>query len=237
MKTRLRRELKIGLVAFAMHLGVIASVSAGGASLLQLPIEGVTPENSDQCAKLFGERFRPVLIDWKDGDVKMIKQGATIMVQLRPDRGQVSLGDVEKALKGSPFSIKRDQLEYFSLLRLRIGKVGDPEKHIMALATLDGKKLQTHSVENEDGSRWITLREPSRNLKYSRYEERRQALIAHRRLTRYLSENKIELLEISWGNHPLLEPHGESYAEVWRGESFGAQLVATAAEAGKQVER
>ena len=229
--------MKVGLAAFALHLGVIADAHAGGGSLLHLPIEGVTTENRAQCAKLFEKKFGTVLINWKNGDVKMIKDGSTDMVVLRPDRGQISLGDVERALKGSPFNIKREQLEYFSLLRLRIGKVADYEKHVKALATLDGKKLQRHSVENEDGSLWITLRESTRNTAIPRVEKRKQTLVTHQRLTKYLSKNKINLIEISWGNHPRLEPHGNSYAEVWRGDSFGARPAATAVEGKKHVKR
>lgn len=228
--------MKASLAAFALQLGVIASVHAGGASVLQLPIEGVTTENSDQCAKLFEEEFAPVLINWKNGDVKIIKNGASNLVVLRPERGQISLSDVEKALEGSPFTIERERLEYFSLVRVCIGKIADHEKYVRALATLDGKKLQTHVVENADGSLWVTLRDPTRNTTIPLVEKRKRALITHGRLTSFLSENKISLVAISWGHHRLdysesySETYGKSYSEVWRGESYGARLAAPGVE-------
>lgn len=221
--------MKVGLAVFALQLGIIANAHAGGASVLQLPIEGVTKENSDQCAKLFEKVFSSVLINWKNGNVKMIKEGSTNLVQLRPERGQISLSEIERALKGSPFSIKREQLVYVSLLRLHIGKVEDHEKHVDALANLDGKKLTTHFVVNADGSLWITLRDPTRNAAISVREKREKTLMTHRRLTRYLSENKIDLIAISWGRHRTEQ------AEAWRGDFFGARLTGEVSIEGKHA--
>jgi hypothetical protein len=227
--------MKASLAALALQFGVVGIVHAGGASVLHLPIEGVTATNSDQCTELLQEKFAPVLLAWKDEAVKIVKDGSTNMVQLRPERGPISLGDVEKALKGSPFSINRDQLEYFSMLRLRIGKIESHEKHVEALATLDGKTLQKRSVENEDGSVWITLRDPIRNKAITLAEKRKQVIITHERLTEYCSENDIKLIEISWGNIHRRMPSGRSYAEVWRGNSYGARP--DRAEKDKHVEK
>lgn len=235
MKIKLSHRMKASLAALALQFGVVGFVHAGGASVLHLPIEGVTATNSDECTKLLQEKFAPVLLVWKDAAVKTIKDGSTNMVQLRPERGSISLGDVEKALKGSPFAINRDQLEYFSLLRLRIGKIESHEKHVEALATLDGKKLQKHSVENEDGSVWITLRDPIRNKAVTLAEKRKQVLVTHERLTEYCSENEIKLIEISWGNVPGLEPSGRSYVEVWRGNTYGARPAGAGRD--EQVEK
>jgi hypothetical protein len=236
MKTMLDRKMKLALVAFALHLGLVANIHAGGGSLLHLPIEGVTKGNRDQCAKLFEQKFGPVLINWRNGDVKMLKDGSINLVELRPERGQISLGDVEKVLKGSPFSIKREQLEYFSLVRLRIGRIADREKHVESLATLDGKKFQTHSVENADGSLWITLRDPVRNTAIPLVEKRTQTLVTHRRLTNYLSKHKINLIEISWGHNRRLDT-GKFYREAWRGDHFGARPAATLVDGREPVKR
>lgn len=230
----------LGLTTLGLHFGGTANVQAGGASLLQLPIEGITAENQAQCKQLFEKTFRPILINWKNGDAKIIKDGSTDMIVLRPDHGQISLSDVERALKGSPFSIKRDQLEYFSLLRLRIKKVVDYQTHVKALATLDGKKLQTHSVENKDGSIWITFRDVTRNSTTPRAEKRKRSLITHQRLTSYCTQNKINLLEVSWGRIPFLDDRTSwsdggsgTRPEIWRGDYFGARL-APKAKAGEE---
>ena len=81
-RSTINRAMAVGLAAFAFYLGVIADAHAGGASLLHLPIEGVTEENRAQCVKLFEQKFGEVLIDWKNGDVKMIKVDAEAWKQL-----------------------------------------------------------------------------------------------------------------------------------------------------------
>lgn len=236
MRTILSKKIKASVVALALQFTAVASVHAGGATLLHLPIAGVTAENRDRCAELFAEKFRPVLIDWKNGDVKMTKEGSSDVVVLRPDRGQISLSDVESALEGSPFTIERERLEYFGLLRICIKETADYEKHTDALATLDGKKLQTHVVETADGEVWITLRDTTRNTMLPPAEKRKRSIITHARLTEYLSENELSLVAILWGRHPLdysepfRETNGKSYAEAWRGEAYGARPAATAGE-------
>ncbi len=207
--------MKTGLAALVVQIGIIAGAHAGGAAVLHLPIEGVTAKNFDQCAELLREKFAPALLDWKGVDVKLIKDEGHNLVQLRPERGHLSLGEVEKALVGSPFSIKRDQLEYLSSIRLRIGKTADPEKLANALVTLDGKKLHTRIREDRDGSFLITLRDPRVDRGKS------IPLFTHQRLTSYLSKNKVKLISISWGN------------SFHRGAPFGARLSAAAAVARK----
>ncbi|MGI9243888.1 MAG: hypothetical protein ACR2RV_24035 [Verrucomicrobiales bacterium] len=219
MKMQLPKQMKASLVAFALQLAIVASAHAGGPAILQLPIEGVTEENSHQCAKLFEEKFRPVLTSWNKPvaggylGARMIKNGATNLIVLRPERGEISLSEIDKALKGSPFTVKREQLEYIRLMQLRIGKIKDHEKLVKALATLDGKKLLTDTVEDTDGSLFITLSVP--------HPERGKSdpLITHQRLSRFLSKNKINLIEISWGQN------------LHRGNCpFGARLAAVAVE-------
>ena len=207
MKIKPTKNLKLGLLVLALQLSVIGCVLAGGPAILHLPLEGVTAENSDQCTKLFEKKFGNILTNWKSGDVKMIKDGNTNLVQLRPERGEISLSEVEHALKGSPFSIKREQLEFISVMQIRIENIADYEKVIRPLETLDGKKLQSHTVKGEDGNLFITLSGP--NLKNGKSIP----LITHQRLSNYLTKHKIKLISISWGN-------GHH-----RGAPFGARLV------------
>lgn len=228
MKIKLTKKLKTGLVAFALQFGIITGAHAGGAPLLQLPIEGLTAENSNECIKLFKEKLGYALPSYSlpnIRDVRVIKDGSTNLVQLqlqlRPGHEQVSLSDVEKALEGSPFTIKREQLEYVGNLRLRIGKIADHEKFVSALATLDGKKLRTRAVEDTDGSLLITLSGPTDDLE----KGTSTPLITHQRLTGYLSENKVQLIAISWWrNWHLGAPFG---ARAVAEESNPAQFVGT----------
>ncbi|MFT5467824.1 MAG: hypothetical protein ACI8UO_002931 [Verrucomicrobiales bacterium] len=195
MKMVPTNKLKTILAAFALQLGIFAGANAGGPAILHLPIEGVTSENSDQCAKLFEEKFASVITLWKGGDIKMIKDGSTNLIQVRPENGQISLSDVEKALEGSPFSIKREQLEFISVVQLRIEKIEEPEKLVRALETLDGKKLQGYAHKETDGILLITLMDPRLNIPPD--ERGVMPLITHQRLTSYLSENGVKLISIS----------------------------------------
>lgn len=170
----------------------------------------------------------------KDGD------GPHYLVELRPDRGTISLGEIEQALKGSPFSIKREKLEYFSLIRMRVRKIENYQKHLKILTSLDGRNLQSSCDENTDGSLWITLRDSGRNSAIPHNEKWTRTLITHRRLTRYFTENKIELIEIRWGYQPHLDNakarriKSGTRPEIWRGDPFGARSSVHNSVAGKQ---
>ena len=189
MKTNPTNTMKAALMALALT----TAAYAGGPALLQLPVEGVTPKNSAQCEKLLEEKLGPVLANWKNGaggdDVKMLVKDSLNLIQLRPGRDQLSLGDVEKALKGSPFSIKRDQLQYVGVVQLQIGEMKDHKKFVSKLAALDGKNLVTMTEKSKGGGLLITLRDPKYGI---------GVVISHQRLTSFLTENKVKLNSISW---------------------------------------
>ena len=225
MKTSVTNRMKVGLMVLAVQLGFAASVYAGGGSLLRLPINGITENNKEQCKQLFEKKFPEVLIDSRYSSVRMIKDGSGYMVQLRPERGRVTLKEIENALKDSPFSIKRDHLVYYSLARFQLGEIENAEKHVKAIAKLSEKNLQTNHWKDENGKVWMTFRDPSRNSGRSFSEYEKKLLFSHKSLTKYLADNKIDLLAVSWGYH-----HGDqskTYTEAWRGEPFGARLVSS----------
>lgn len=127
--------------------------------------------------------------------------------------------EIEKALEGSPFSVNRDRLEYFSLISLHLGKMENPEKHVRGIVALDGKKMHTRICENEDGTIRVTFRDTLRNAAVPVSVSRERSLFTHQGVTKYLSENKIKLIAISWGHDSL------SFSKDWRGEPFGARMV------------
>jgi len=219
IQNQLKKKVTFGFVALVFQLGMIAKVFAGGASVLHLPIDGITEENKEQCVKIMAEKFAPVLTNWRNGLVEVFKDDSTYFIQLRPERGQLTLSEIEKALDGSPFSIKRDHLEYFSLIRLHLGKMEDREKHVKALSSVDGKKIHSHTIENPDGTVLVILRDTLRNKAVPVSVHRSRSLMTHKRLTDYLSKNKIDLLAISWGDH------SRNHSKGWRGDSFGARPV------------
>ena len=185
MKTNPTTTLKAALIALALS----ATAHAGGPALLQLPVEGVTPKNSAQCEKLLEEKLGPSLSNWNNGaqggDVQMLVKDSQNLIQLRPGRAPLSLADIETVLKGSPFSIKRDQLEFIGVMHVQVGKMNDHEKFAEQLAAIDGKNLMAYSEVTKDGNVMITLTLHNKG-------------VTHKRLTSYLTENKVDLIAISW---------------------------------------
>lgn len=180
-------------ISALVALALTAVANAGGPALLQLPVEGVTSKNSDQCEKLLEEKLGPVLSNWNNpargGDVRMIVEKPTNLVQLRPGRSQLSLGEIEKALKGSPFSINREQLVYVGVVQFEIGKMEDHEKLVSKLGELDGVKMGVSAEKNKDGTILITLSDP---------QHRAGVIVTHKRLAGFLAENNLELNAVSW---------------------------------------
>lgn len=124
-------RIKTGLVALALQFGIVAGAHAGGPALLQLPLEGVTAKNSTQYTKLIEEKLGVVVSGWNNsasGNREKVKDGSTNVIQFQLGRKDALLSDVEKVLEGSPFTIKREELEYFGVVQLRIGKIADHEK-------------------------------------------------------------------------------------------------------------
>lgn len=191
-----KTPLQAGLLALGIQIASITSSLAGGAALLELPINGVTPENSKQCVKLFEDQLGDVLSGWTNTssrDVSLIEHGTYTSIRMRLGRGHISLTKVEEILEGSPFSLKREQLEFVGVIRLRLEKVDDPEKFAAAIAKIDGKNLRHQSATTEDGQVIVTLSERNNDD---------TPLFTHQRLRNFLDAQGAKLVAIDWGISP-----------------------------------
>src|SRR5688572_11369245 len=92
-----------------------ARLYAGGPARLCLPIDGVTAENSTQCASRLTEALRPAVYD----DVVMQQDEGEwyAAFNLKTD---VSLSDVRDAFKGSGFTVPDHKLRLFGHVILEI---------------------------------------------------------------------------------------------------------------------
>jgi hypothetical protein len=106
---------------------------AGGPPMLCLPIDGVTAENADECAKLFADglesklfppegRFRPL-------ELREFANQWYLTFYIRDD---VTLSEVESALEHSNFSIPRDRLHFFGHVVLEIDASATVPKEVAA---------------------------------------------------------------------------------------------------------
>src|SRR5262245_10044312 len=88
-----------------------APLMAGGPPVLFLPVNGVTAENAEACAKVLkaklGSQFGS-----RSYDVKVLERSGTWQIAF-PIEKDVRLSDFTSALKGSPYSISVDELSLF----------------------------------------------------------------------------------------------------------------------------
>ena len=98
-----------------------AQAMAGGPPMLCLPIDGVTAENVDECAKLLTARLERKLFpnaeEFRAIELREIGDQWYLTFYFADD---VTLGDVESALQDSAFAIPRDRLHLFGHVVLEI---------------------------------------------------------------------------------------------------------------------
>jgi hypothetical protein len=141
--------------AVLLVLSLSPAAFAGGPPWLCLPIDGVTEKTAPACAELLSTKLQDKL--WKDGGERSVK--------VVPYEGQwyatfsmgtdVTLGEVEAALKGSKLSVAKGSLRLFGNVILEIepqkGSAKDfvarldeiKEVSIAKTATKEGKLLVT----------------------------------------------------------------------------------------------
>src|SRR5262249_47300773 len=134
-------------------------VLAGGPPWLCLPIDGTADENLKATndlltAKLQSKLFPPDVFR----GLAILQQGvqsyATLFI-----KEDVSLGEVESALKGSGISVPRDRLQLFGYVTLEIDPRAANTKELLAdLDALDHVSIATS--ENKDGLLLVTIDMP-----------------------------------------------------------------------------
>ena len=146
------------IFAVLLVLPLPAAAFAGGPPWLCLPIDGVTEKTAPACAELLTKNLHDKL--WKDGD---------LAVRVVPYEGQwyatfsmgteVTLGEVEEALKGSKLSVAKGSLRLFGHVILEI----DPQKASAKdlVAKLDEiKEVSIEGTASKEGKLLVTIDMP-----------------------------------------------------------------------------
>ena len=144
---RNHRSTRIALGLAAALMAVTPLAQAGGLAPLQVGIEGLTKDNRAQCEKLLRTAFADQLVGGGKNhyDVTFAHLDTTPVARLQIDQKPLSLAALEKALKDSPFSIKRNSLQFQGVVRLHVSgtrdrkalsealrKEGDASVHVIA---------------------------------------------------------------------------------------------------------
>jgi hypothetical protein len=119
--------------AFALSLAAPSRIFAGGPPWLCLPIDGITQDSASACTALIEARLKDKL--WTHPEVR---SGAAIHYDGNQAyltfymKEDVSLGDIEEALKGSEFAIPRDKIRLFGHVFLEVDTEKTPAKEVAA---------------------------------------------------------------------------------------------------------
>jgi hypothetical protein len=152
---------KQGLLAvLALSLVSPSPLIAGGPPWLCLPIAGVTPDDAEACTTLIEAKLQDKL--WSHlkarGGAKIHHDGNQpyLTCYMKQD---ISLGDIETALRGSEFSIPRDKIRMFGHVVLDVDTKKSTSKEIVT--ALDAMEY-VGIVETEDykGRLLITVELP-----------------------------------------------------------------------------
>jgi hypothetical protein len=146
-------------IAVASFLLVSDHLYAGGPARICLPIDGVTSENADACAKRLTEAL----------SARLWKYSRTNNIVMRENVGQwyamfypmkdVRLSDVEAALEGSSFAVPRDKLRMFGHVILEI-EVGDSAREALINELAGLKHVSVDGTDQSDNVAVVTIDMP-----------------------------------------------------------------------------
>lgn len=114
-------KLTLSVVAAALWMSP-APLLAGGLPRLCLPVSGVTADNANECAKRIAK-----VTGIKAEKVELRENNQQWYALFSVNCEQVTLSVLDTALKGSPFSIPRDNLRLFGqvVLEVEIGTAAE----------------------------------------------------------------------------------------------------------------
>lgn len=146
-----------GLSLVAVCLLFPGRLLAGGPPWLCLPVDGVTSSNADACTALLSAKLESKI--WKHNrEIRIQRHEAQSYLSFYLE-GDVSLQEIEAALKGSDFSVPRDKLRLFGHAILEI----DPGKANLKELVADLEALTYVSVEQtkeREGHLFVTVDMP-----------------------------------------------------------------------------
>jgi hypothetical protein len=146
----MRAKFSVSL-ATTIILMLPAPLLAGGPPRLCLPVDGVTAGTANDCA----ERIAGALGKRAEGKVVLRENDKQWYVLFHFNCEQVTLAELDQALKGSRFSIPRDKLRLFGHVMLEV-KI-DPAAEQKLLADLKQvKHLTIEESKRNDGVLYVT---------------------------------------------------------------------------------
>jgi hypothetical protein len=114
------QTLSNALFALALVL-VPANLLAGGPAWLCVPVDGITSSNQAKCIDLLGDALKGSLFTTDEGKPQIkIERHENQWYATCHLTDDVLLGEVEKALGGSEFSIPRDRMRLFGHVVLEV---------------------------------------------------------------------------------------------------------------------
>src|SRR5262245_53234204 len=145
---------KLSLSAVAALLLSSAPLLAGGPPRLCLPVHGVTADTADACARRIADALGE-----KVSEIEVRANGKQWYALFSADADRLTLGQLDAAFKGSPFSIPRDNLRVFGpvVLEVEIDEATAPK----LLADLKAvKHLRVDESKREAGVLRVTTATP-----------------------------------------------------------------------------
>ena len=130
---------RLSAIAATFLLLFPATLLAGGPPWLCLPLDGVTANSAQACGKQLTAALDNKLWEFDEGDRAVHVRAHDKQWYLTFPMGKdVSLAEVEAALKGSGYTIPRDRLRLFGHVILEIDAGKAPAKELLAgLAALE----------------------------------------------------------------------------------------------------
>ncbi len=134
---------------------------AGGPPMMCLPVAGATAENADACAQrvaaALGKQIDRASLRQNDGQW---------FLTFHFNRGNVRLAEIDAALKGSPVSIRRDQLRLFGNAILEVDIPETSAKKLLSdLATIEHLSVAESKREGNTLLVTLTLPAPQREVR------------------------------------------------------------------------
>jgi hypothetical protein len=146
-------KLSKTVVALALVL-VPAQLLAGGPAWLCVPIDGVTSANQEKCIQVLGDALKDSILGFGERQSALqIQRHENQWYATFHPADDVRLSEMEKALKGSEFSIPRDRMRLFGHVILEVKSPAENQKAIeqqldaLEYAAVSGDKTETSAGE------------------------------------------------------------------------------------------
>jgi hypothetical protein len=146
-------KLTLSVVAAALLMSP-APLLAGGLPRLCLPVNGVTADNAKACAKRIADAT-----GIKAEKVELLENNKQWYALVSVNCEQVALSELDNALKGSPFSIPRDNLRLFGQVVLEV-EIGTAREQQLLSDLKTVKHLTIGDTKRDKGVLFVMVAMP-----------------------------------------------------------------------------